>query len=67
MQSKSPERLLRAAEAARVIGVPESTFRDWATRRGLLKPVILADGSKRFRPEEVEWLRDQVRLNDESR
>ena len=61
------EPLLRAAEAGRLIGIPESTFRSWVQRRGLIKPVVLADGSKRFRSRDIERLREQVRQNTESR
>jgi hypothetical protein len=65
--AEEPAPYLRAADAARRIGVAESTFRSWVHRRGLIKPVVLVDGSKRFRSEDVEWLREQVRRNDESR
>jgi len=61
------EPLLRASEAARLIGVPKSTFHSWVTRRALILPVVLSDGSKRFRPEDIAWLKEQVRRNVESR
>jgi DNA-binding transcriptional MerR regulator len=59
--------LLRASEAAHILEVPESTFRYWVARRKLVQPIILANGSKRFRPDEIAWLRNQVRLNEEGR
>jgi DNA-binding transcriptional MerR regulator len=58
--------LVRAAEAARRVGVPASTFRAWV-RKGLIVPVTLPDGQRRFRPVDLAWLREQVRLNDEAR
>jgi DNA-binding transcriptional MerR regulator len=50
-----------------MIGVPESTFRYWVARRKLVQPITVADGSKRFRPNDIAWLREQVRLNEQSR
>ena len=59
--------LLRAAEAARLVGVAPSTFRCWVTRKGYITPVALPDGARRFRPADVAWLREQVRRNEAAR
>jgi len=61
-----PTELIRAAEAARRVGVPASTFRAWV-RRGVIESVTLPNGQRRFRPADVAWLREQVRLNDDAR
>lgn len=51
--------LMQVREAARVLGVHENTVRRWE-ERGLLRAVRLPSGVRRFRPEDVEALREQM-------
>lgn len=51
--------LMQVREAARLLGVHENTVRRWE-ERGLLRAVRLPSGVRRFRPEDVEALRDQM-------
>jgi transposase len=41
------------------LGVHESTVRRW-DERGLLHGVLLASGVRRFRPDDVEAVREQI-------
>ena len=58
------ERLLSISEAARRLGVSESTLRKWADS-GIIKVARLpGSGYRRFRPEEVERVRRDMGLNN---
>jgi excisionase family DNA binding protein len=51
--------LMQVREAARVLGVHENTLRRWE-QRGLIHAVRLPSGVRRFRPEDIEGLREQM-------
>lgn len=51
--------LMQVREAARVLGVHETTLRRWE-KRGLLRAVRLPSGVRRFRPEDIEELRERM-------
>jgi excisionase family DNA binding protein len=51
--------LMQVRQAARVLGVHENTVRRWE-QRGLLVAVKLPSGVRRFRPEDVEAMREQM-------
>lgn len=51
--------LMQVRQAARTLGVHENTLRRWE-ERGLLRAVRLPSGVRRFRPEDVEALREQM-------
>jgi excisionase family DNA binding protein len=52
-------RLMQVRQAARGLGVHENTVRRWE-EQGLIKAVRLPTGVRRFRPEDVAALRDQM-------
>ncbi|MCW3050225.1 MAG: MerR family transcriptional regulator [Solirubrobacterales bacterium] len=51
--------LMQVREAARVLGVHENTLRRWE-QRGLIQAVRLPSGVRRFRPEDIEHLRERM-------
>lgn len=51
--------LMQVREAARGLGVHENTLRRWE-ERGLIRAVHLPSGVRRFRPEDISALRDQM-------
>jgi excisionase family DNA binding protein len=51
--------LMQVRQAAQALGVHENTIRRWE-ERGLLRAVRLPSGVRRFRPEEVERVREQM-------
>jgi len=51
--------LMQVREAARELGVHENTLRRWE-ERGLIRAVRLPSGVRRFRPEDVAALREQM-------
>lgn len=51
--------LMQVRQAARVLGVHENTVRRWE-ERGLLRAVRLPSGVRRFRPEDIKELHDQM-------
>jgi excisionase family DNA binding protein len=51
--------LMQVRQAARTLGVHENTVRRWE-ERGLLNAVRLPSGVRRFRPEDIERLREQM-------
>lgn len=51
--------LMQVREAARELGVHENTLRRWE-ERGLVRAVRLPSGVRRFRPEDIQGLRDQM-------
>jgi len=53
------QRLLTISEAARRIGVHANTLRAWADK-GLVKHVKTPTGYRRFSPEEIERLREEM-------
>jgi excisionase family DNA binding protein len=56
----TPEKLLNVRATAEVLGVSESTIRNWQ-RRGLLKAVRLPDsGFRRFSREDIERMRQEM-------
>src|SRR3954465_50704 len=52
-------RLMQVRQVAQTLGVHENTIRRWE-ERGLLKAVRLPSGVRRFRPEDVEAMREQM-------
>jgi len=55
--SSSP--LLQNGEAASRLGVHPNTLRRWAAA-GLIRSIRLPSGVRRFRPEEIDNLQDQI-------
>jgi excisionase family DNA binding protein len=51
--------LMQVRQVARTLGVHENTVRRWE-ERGLLHAVRLPSGVRRFRPEDVEAMRQQM-------
>ncbi|MGN6187370.1 MAG: MerR family transcriptional regulator [Conexibacter sp.] len=51
--------LMQVRQAARALGVHENTIRRWE-ERGLLHAVRLPSGVRRFRPEDIEQMREQM-------
>lgn len=51
--------LMQVRQAAQALGVHENTIRRWE-KRGLLHAVRLPSGVRRFRPEDVERVREQM-------
>lgn len=51
--------LMQVRQAAQALGVHENTIRRWE-ERGLLHAVRLPSGVRRFRPEDVEKVREQM-------
>lgn len=51
--------LMQVRQAAQALGVHENTIRRWE-ERGLLRAVRLPSGVRRFRPEDVEAVREQM-------
>jgi len=51
--------LMQVRQAAQALGVHENTIRRWE-ERGLLQAVRLPSGVRRFRPEDVERVREQM-------
>lgn len=51
--------LMQVRQAAQTLGVHENTIRRWE-QRGLLQAVRLPSGVRRFRPEDVEKVREQM-------
>src|SRR4051794_33115495 len=51
--------LMQVRQVAQTLGVHENTIRRWE-ERGLLKAVRLPSGVRRFRPEDVEAMREQM-------
>jgi excisionase family DNA binding protein len=51
--------LMQVRQAAQTLGVHENTIRRWE-ERGLLHAVRLPSGVRRFRPEDVERVREQM-------
>jgi len=51
--------LMQVRQVARTLGVHENTVRRWE-QRGLLRAVRLPSGVRRFRPDDVEELREQM-------
>jgi DNA-binding transcriptional MerR regulator len=51
--------LMQVRAAARELGVHENTLRRWE-EAGLVNAVRLPSGVRRFRPEDVARLRDQI-------
>jgi excisionase family DNA binding protein len=51
--------LMQVRQAAQALGVHENTIRRWE-QRGLLRAVRLPSGIRRFRPEDIERLREQM-------
>jgi len=51
--------LMQVRQAAQALGVHENTIRRWE-ERGLLHAVRLPTGVRRFRPEDVERVREQM-------
>jgi excisionase family DNA binding protein len=51
--------LMQVRQVARTLGVHENTVRRWE-ERGLLHAVRLPSGVRRFRPEDVEAVREQM-------
>ena len=51
--------LMQVRQAAQALGVHENTVRRWE-ERGLLHAVRLPSGVRRFRPEDVERVREQM-------
>lgn len=55
-----PERqLLQVREAAHTLGVHENTLRRWE-ESGLVRAVRLPSGVRRFRPEDIERLHNDM-------
>jgi excisionase family DNA binding protein len=50
---------MQVREAARELGVHENTLRRWE-ERGLIRAVRLPTGVRRFRPEDVAALHEQM-------
>jgi excisionase family DNA binding protein len=51
--------LMQVRQAAHALGVHENTVRRWE-ERGLLHAVRLPSGVRRFRPEDIEQMREQM-------
>jgi excisionase family DNA binding protein len=51
--------LMQVRQVARTLGVHENTVRRWE-ERGLLHAVRLPSGVRRFRPDDVEAIREQM-------
>jgi excisionase family DNA binding protein len=51
--------LMQVRQAAQTLGVHENTIRRWEAQ-GLLQAVRLPSGVRRFRPEDIEHLREQM-------
>lgn len=51
--------LMQVRQAAQALGVHENTIRRWE-ERGLLHAVRLPSGVRRFRPEDIEQMREQM-------
>ncbi len=51
--------LLQVREAARILGVHENTLRRWE-QNGVLHAVKLPSGVRRFRPEDIEAIRERM-------
>lgn len=51
--------LMQVRQVARTLGVHENTVRRWE-ERGLLHAVRLPSGVRRFRPDDVEAVREQM-------
>jgi excisionase family DNA binding protein len=51
--------LMQVRQAAQALGVHENTIRRWE-ERGLLHAVRLPSGVRRFRPEDIEEMREQM-------
>lgn len=51
--------LMQVRQVARTLGVHENTVRRWE-KRGLLHAVRLPSGVRRFRPDDVEAVREQM-------
>ena len=51
--------LMQVRQAAHALGVHENTIRRWE-ERGLLHAVRLPSGVRRFRPEDIERMREQI-------
>jgi excisionase family DNA binding protein len=51
--------LMQVRQVARALGVHENTVRRWE-ERGLLQAVRLPSGVRRFRPSDVETVREQM-------
>ena len=47
--------LMQVRQAARRLGVHENTLRRWANK-GLIQPVVLPSGVRRFRADDVDQL-----------
>lgn len=55
------ERLLSVSEAARELGVSETTIRRWADE-GILRTIRLPTGGRRFRRDEIERMKRAMGL-----
>ncbi len=55
------QKLLTISEAARQIGVHQNTLRGWADR-GLVPVVKLPSGYRRFKPSDIERVREDMGL-----
>ncbi len=55
------EKLLTISQAARRLGVHANTLRAWADK-GLVEHVKLPSGYRRFTPEAIDRLREQMGL-----
>jgi excisionase family DNA binding protein len=51
--------LMQVRQVAQTLGVHENTIRRWE-ERGLLQAVRLPSGVRRFRPEDVAAMREQM-------
>jgi excisionase family DNA binding protein len=51
--------LMQVRQVARTLGVHENTVRRWE-ERGLLRAVRLPSGVRRFRPDDIESVREQM-------
>jgi excisionase family DNA binding protein len=51
--------LMQVRQVARTLGVHENTVRRWEAR-GLLHAVRLPSGVRRFRPDDIEAVREQM-------
>lgn len=64
MQSKEPK-LIRIKNAARQLGVSDQTLRKWVDS-GVMQCVKLPKGERRFEQEEIDRMREVMRLDDEN-
>lgn len=55
------ERLLTISEAAKRLGVHPNTLRKWADN-GTIQVVMLPSGYRRFRPVDIDAMREQMGL-----